>query len=102
MLRRTAALASGSTFVMTFLVPLDLMDRAVRPGFEMAEKGARAGGTPFLSFFTPAEMVALAREAGFTTARHVSSAALAVRYFAGRRDGFRPPDAAEDLLVASP
>jgi methyltransferase (TIGR00027 family) len=102
MLRRMAALASGSTFVMTFLVPLDLMDPAVRPGFEMAEKGARAGGTPFLSFFTPTEIVALAREAGFTNARYVSSGALAARYFADRQDGFRPPDSAEDLLVASP
>jgi O-methyltransferase involved in polyketide biosynthesis len=67
----------------------------------MAEKGARANGTPFISFFTPAEMLALAREAGFREARHVSSGALAQRYFAGRADGLRPPNNAEDLLVAT-
>jgi len=25
----------------------------VRPGLQLAEKGARASGTPFISFFTP-------------------------------------------------
>ena len=66
----------------------------------MAEKGARASGTPFLSFFTPAEIIALAREAGFAEARHVSAADLTQRYFAGRSDGLRPPSNAEELLVA--
>lgn len=34
---------------------------------------ARANGTPFISFFTPPEMLALAREAGFREVRHVSA-----------------------------
>jgi hypothetical protein len=67
----------------------------------MAEKGARASGTPFLSFFTPAEMLTLAREAGFQEVRHVSAAMLTERYFAGRTDGLRPPSNAEELLVAT-
>jgi methyltransferase (TIGR00027 family) len=100
-LRQMAALAPGSTFAMTFLLPLGLMDPKIRPGFEMAAKGARASGTPFLSFFTPSEMLALARDAGFKDAQHVSSAALAQRYFAGRVDGLRPPNRAEELLVAT-
>src|SRR5437588_350407 len=80
-LRQVAALAPGSTLAMTFLLPLELMDPEVRPGFQMAEKGARASGTPFLSFFTPQEMLALAREAGFREAEHVSTADLNQRYF---------------------
>src|SRR5438270_1998417 len=48
-LRRIAALAPGSTLAMTFLLPLELMAPEVRPGFQMAEKRARASGTPFLS-----------------------------------------------------
>ncbi len=100
-LRQVAALASGSTVAMTFLLPLDLADPEDRPGLELAEKGARASGTPFISFFTPAEMLALAREAGFKEVRHVSAAALARRYFAGRIDGLRPPNNAEELLVAA-
>jgi len=99
-LREVAALASGSTFAMTFLLPLELADPEVRPGLEMAEKGARASGTPFVSFFIPEEIQELAYEAGFDEARHVSAADLTQRYFAGRTDGLRPPNNAEELLVA--
>lgn len=100
-LRQAAALAPGSTLAMTFLLPLEIMDPEVRPRFKLAEKGARASGTPFLSFFTPTEMLALAREAGFREVRHVSAVTLTHRYFAGRTDGFRPPNNAEELLVAT-
>lgn len=100
MLRRIATLAPGSTFAMTFLLPLELADPQIRPGLEMAEKGARASGTPFISFFMPAEITALAREAGFRSAEHVSADALAQRYFAGRTDGLRPPRNAEEFVVA--
>ncbi len=100
-LGRVAALAPGSTLVMSFLVPLDMADPEVRPGMARAMEGARASGTPFLSFFDPPEIVALAREAGFREARHVSSGTLAQRYFANRTDGLRPPDPAEELLVAT-
>lgn len=99
-LRQVAALAPGSTLAMTFLLPLELMDPEVRPGFQMAEKGARANGTPFLSFFTPEEMLALAREAGFRDARHVSTGDLSQRYFAGRTDGLRLVSS-EELVVAT-
>lgn len=100
-LRQIAGLAPGSTFAMTFLLPLELADAEVRPGLEMAEKGARASGTPFISFFTPAQMLALAREAGFKEARHIPAATLTRRYFADRTDGLRPPNNAEELLVAT-
>jgi hypothetical protein len=50
---------------------------------------------------TPAEMLALARDAGFREASHVSATALADRYFAGRTDGLRPPTNLEELLVAT-
>jgi methyltransferase (TIGR00027 family) len=101
MLRQGAALAPSSTLVMTFLLPLECADPEVRPGLELAAKGARASGTPFISFFTPGEMLALARAAGFREVRHVSADALARRYFAGRADGLRPPNNAEELLVAT-
>lgn len=99
-LRQVASFASGSTFAVTFLCPMDMVDPDVRPGLEMAEKGARTSGTPFISYFTPQEVQALAMDSGFKEARHVSSAALGPRYFAGREDGLRPPDNAAELLVA--
>src|SRR5438874_805012 len=55
-LRQVASLAPGSTFVMTFLLPLAQVDPAERPGREAAEKGARASGTPFISVFGSEEM----------------------------------------------
>ncbi|HYQ30665.1 MAG TPA: class I SAM-dependent methyltransferase [Polyangiaceae bacterium] len=100
-LRQVAALAAGSTLVMSFMLPIELADPELRPGIERAAAGARAAGTPFISFFTPAEMLSLAREAGFRDVQHVSAAALAERYFADRTDGLRPPNNAEELLLAT-
>ncbi|HEV7225905.1 MAG TPA: class I SAM-dependent methyltransferase, partial [Pirellulales bacterium] len=98
-LRQIASLVAGSTLAMTFILPPELAEPEERAGYEAAEKGARASGTPFISFFTPPEMLALAREAGFREIRHVSAAALTQRYFAGRTDGLRP--GSEELLVAT-
>jgi methyltransferase (TIGR00027 family) len=99
-LRQIATLPPGSTLALSFMLPIEMADPQLRSGFERAAAGARADGTPFLSFFTPAEMLKEASEAGFKTVRHVSAAALAQRYFTGRTDGLRPPDNSEELLVA--
>ncbi|MGH7708049.1 MAG: class I SAM-dependent methyltransferase [Vulcanimicrobiaceae bacterium] len=99
-LRRLATLAPGSTLAMTFLLPLDLIEPEVRPGLQAAEKGAQAAGTPFLSFFSPPEMLALAREAGFAQVQHVSGADLNERYFNGRTDGLRT-SSGESILIAT-
>ena len=100
-LREIATLAPGSTFVMTFLCPLEMADPAVRPGLQRAADGATASGTPFVSYFRPDDVVAMAQRAGFKRAEHVSAAMLTERYFAGRADGLCPPTNAEELLVAS-
>ncbi len=100
-LRQVASLSPGSTFAMSFLLPLELAEPTARPGMQQAEKGARAGGTPFISFFTPDEVLSMAREAGFRNVQHISATDLAERYFAGRSDGLRPPKNAEELLVAT-
>jgi methyltransferase (TIGR00027 family) len=99
-LRQLASLAPGSTLVMTFAPRLDLLDADDRAGRLVAENGARASGTPWLSVFTPQEIVAMARDAGFTTAEHVSAEALNQRYFTGRTDGLRT-SSGEELLVAA-
>jgi methyltransferase (TIGR00027 family) len=99
-LRQLAALAPGSALVMTFLIPAELVDEADRPGLEVSSRGARNAGTPFVSFYSPDEMLASARDAGFREVRHISSGSLADRYFAGRADGLRP-STGEDILVAT-
>jgi len=87
--------------VLSFLLPIERADPEAREGLERAIRGARASGTPFLSFFDPQDLLALAREAGFRETRHVSGADLSARYFSGRQDGLKPPNNAEELLVAT-
>ncbi len=100
-LRQVATLAPGSTLAMTFILPAELAEPVDRPQHQAVEKSARAAGTPFLSFFTPPEMLELARDAGFKQAQHVSADSLAQRYFDNRTDGLRPPSSSEELLVAT-
>jgi methyltransferase (TIGR00027 family) len=100
-LRQVATLAPGSTLAMTFILPVELAEADEREQQQTVEKSARASGTPFLSFFRPAEMLDLACEAGFREVSCVSSADLAKRYFSERTDGLRPPENGEAFLVAS-
>jgi methyltransferase (TIGR00027 family) len=98
-LQKVVDLAAGSTLAMTFLLPIDLLEAEDRRMFEWAQKGAAASGTPFATLFSPAEMLELAREAGFREVHHVSGTSFAERYFSGRSDGLRP-SSGEDFLVA--
>jgi O-methyltransferase involved in polyketide biosynthesis len=100
-LRRAATLAPGSTLAMSFMLPIVMLEPDIRFAVERAAEGARASGTPFLSFFTPDDMLALAHDAGFREVRHESAAMLAERYFANRTDGLRPPNNSEEMLVAT-
>jgi hypothetical protein len=86
--------------MMTFVLPLELVEPQERPGFEAAIKGARASGTPFISFFAPDAVIALAKTAGFKDAYTVSGNALAERYFSNRNDGLHPGNS-EQFLVAT-
>ncbi|WP_405562673.1 class I SAM-dependent methyltransferase [Streptomyces sp. NBC_01180] len=99
-LRKAAALAGGSAVAMTFMQPADMVDPEERAAREGVERAARADGTPFRSFFGPEDILALAKEAGFRDAGHVSAGDLAERYFTGRADGLRP-STIEELLLAT-
>jgi methyltransferase (TIGR00027 family) len=99
-LRQVAALAPGSTLAMTFLLPAELVDAGERTMHHRVDAAARASGTPFLSYFSPPQMLALARSEGFADVRHVSAGDLAERYFAARTDGLRPAGA-ESFVVAT-
>jgi len=98
-LKEIAKFAAGSTLAMTYYLPIDLMDEEDRPLQLIAEKGANAAGTPFISFFTPAEMLETAREAGFKKVENVSKDDITKRYFAGRTDNFFPASGEEFLLA---
>ncbi|MEI7293186.1 class I SAM-dependent methyltransferase [Paraburkholderia tropica] len=98
-LRQIAQLAPGSTLAMTFTLPLDLIDEPERSQHAAVYERARAAGTPFVSFFRPDEMLALAREAGFSEVSLVGTADLIEQYFAKRSDGLKPAKG-ESFLVA--
>jgi methyltransferase (TIGR00027 family) len=98
-LRIISALAPGSTLAMSFMLPLEFVEAEERPLGAATEHGARASGTPMLGFFSPPEILILAREAGFREVHHISAANLTQRYFADHSDGLRP-FSSEELLVA--
>jgi methyltransferase (TIGR00027 family) len=99
-LRQIASLAAGSTLAMTFLRPLELVDADEQPAHQATDRAARASGTPFISYYAPQEILAMARDAGFSTAQTVTASYYTERYFAGRTDGLRP-FTTEELLVAT-
>ncbi len=99
-LRQTAALALGSTLAMTFLLPVELVEPVEQPMHRATDAAARGSGTPFISYYAPEEILAMARDAGFATVRHVTAGDHARRYFADRTDGLRP-FSTEELVVAT-
>lgn len=98
-MRQIESLAFGSTYITTFMPPLELIAEDERTVAEQVNKAARAAGTPFISFYSPKEIVALATECGLRNARHVTGGEMS-RYFAGRKDGLRW-STGEQLMIAS-
>ena len=80
---------------------MELMDEEDRPLQEIAEIGARAAGTPFLSFFSLKEMLILADNAGFKEAKTVSTKDLEQLYFANRTDDLSPASGEVFLLATT-
>lgn len=99
-LEKIARFVPGTCLAMTFILPLEATDPELRPGLERAVAGAKASGTPFVSFFMPEELVALARGAGFKDVQHISALELTRRYFEGRSDGLQPPRNSEEFILA--
>lgn len=99
-LRQIASFAPSSTLALTFLLPLDLIDPAEHAQHQMVYERARAAGTPFASFFSPPEILALAHKVGFKQAHHVSRSHIIEKYFVDRTDGLKP-SSGEEFLIAS-
>jgi methyltransferase (TIGR00027 family) len=98
-LRTLARLAAGSTVAMTFQLVDDLLDQEDLAGRRASMAGARAAGTPFLSFYAPEQMRRMALDVGFVEAVHVGSDKMNARYFAGRPDGLAT-SRGEEMLFA--
>jgi methyltransferase (TIGR00027 family) len=99
-LRQMAKLARGSTFAMTFMLSLELLEGAEKASMEFVMKRTQEAGTPFLSLFQPSEIVSMANEAGFQKAQYISGEDIYQRYFSNRTDGLRA-GIAEAFLIAT-
>jgi len=98
-LNQIAKLASGSTLAMAFYLPIELLDEEDKAMQEIADKGARAAGTPFVSFFSPEEILVLANLAGFKEAKTISTKDMEQVYFTDRADGLFPASGEVFLLA---
>lgn len=98
-LQKMTLLASGSTIATAFYLPLEQLDEEDQPMQEIANKGAEASGTPFLSFFSVEEIVTLADEIGLKEIQTVSTKDMIERYFKDRADNLVPASG-EFFLVA--
>ncbi|WP_018628964.1 class I SAM-dependent methyltransferase [Niabella aurantiaca] len=100
-LKQLAVLAPGSALAITFYLPLPLMEQEDRPLQEIAEKGAREAGTPFISFFAPDDVLQLAREAGLQNGKVIGKSDLERLYFANRGDDLQPASGELFLLATT-
>jgi methyltransferase (TIGR00027 family) len=98
-LSRLARLASGSHVAITFYLPMQLLDEKDKPMQEIAEKGARAAGTPFISFFSPDEILTFSYDAGFKTSELISTKEMEELYFINRTDHLAPASGEIFLLA---
>lgn len=99
MLKQISRLAPGSTFTMTFMLALNLLSAEERGILEFVMKKASESKTPFLSLFSPNELLQMANEAGFVSSQYISGEEIYQLYFANRSDGLRAGDA-EAFLIA--
>jgi len=86
---------------MTFYLPTELLDEDDKPLQEMGTKGARIAGTPFVSFFSPNEIMTLAREAGFKETKTISTKDREQDYFTNRADDLSPASGEVFLLATT-
>lgn len=92
-------LAPGTIFATTFMLSLDLLDDKERSLMEFVMNRAKESGTPFLSLFSPNDIISLAKKSGFKEANYVSGKDIYEKYFSKRTDGLRAGNA-EAFLVA--
>jgi len=99
-LKQLAALAPGSKLAITFYLPKELLDEDDKTLHEIGEKGAAATGTPFVSFFEPHEILALAHEAGLKDVKTISTKDME-EYFTNRTDNLSPASGEVFLLATT-
>ncbi len=88
MFTQMTKLVSGSSFITTYVLPVDLIEPEHQAGFKASMQGAEKSGHPFISLFRPEQIEQLFRQSGFKHIEAISSKKLAQQYFQNRYDGF--------------
>ena len=84
-LRAVAKFPAGSEIVLTFSPPL-AADQASHDGLEQLAATVADAGEPWISYFTPEQMEAKLRAAGFGTVGFLTPEDSVTSYFEGRTD----------------
>lgn len=99
MLKKMTMLASESVIAIAFYLPMEQLDEEDQPMQRIANEGAKASGTPFVSFFPVEEIVKLANEIGLKEIQTISTKDMTEKYFKDRTDNLVPASG-EFFLVA--
>jgi len=92
-LKEVAALAPGSEMVFDYVLPEALLDEESRRIVAVGKESSAARGEPWLSLFEPVNFAAQVKTLGFTEVWNFGAEEANLRYFAGRTDGLRIPNA---------
>ena len=101
MLGLLSKLATGSRLAINFYLPFELLDEEDKFIHEIGTKKALESGTPFVSYFTPAEILALGNNAGLNNVRLFSTREMEQLYFTNRTDGLLPASGEVFLLATT-
>ena len=93
-------LKPGSSLVFSFILREDDLDESEREMLGPFLDAGAAQGEPFLSRFSPGELLAELSAMGYRKVDHFSPEEAARRYFANRTDQMRPP-VVEQLMRAT-
>lgn len=80
----------GSVFATTFMLPVEELPEEDRALLEFSMKKAAESGTPFISLFSTASILQLAKDAGLKNVSTVHSNEIIDRYFKNRLDQLVP------------
>jgi methyltransferase (TIGR00027 family) len=92
-LQEVALLAPGSEIVFEYSVPEEQLDGAERQYLAWRKERNRKRGEPWIGFFDPIQLVTHVQNLGFTEVTELSPEEINRRYFTGRSDGLRTPQA---------
>jgi methyltransferase (TIGR00027 family) len=100
-LRVVASLPAPTTIVLSFMLPDENLTGDDLEAARSVAETAAATGEPWRTRFRPQELCTRLAGLGFSSMFHLTPEEATARYFAGRQDGLRAPDAAQLVSASS-